>query len=264
MNSIPIFDSISHPTIDTNWILPKYQGAATVDVLIQQMRENNIMKSFAIGMKNIGSYDEKKYIELVKPYDNYLIPIAFFDFDNSLTKNEIQIRLQQIKSLGYKGIKLHSRFSDFSIENPLLVQIIASANEMNLIVFFCTYFYHNSLSACNNSIDKLLHVLYKIQDYKIILLHSGTVRLLEMIEIARSFKNVLLDLSFTICKYEGSSIDLDIEFACNTFDQRICIGSDYPEFSYKKLRERFDFFTKNITSSKAENIAYKNIMNYIQ
>ena len=94
-------------------------------------------------------------------------------------------------------------------------------------------------------------------------MHSGTVRLLEMIEIARSYKNILLDLSFTLCKFENSSIDLDIKFACNTFDQRICIGSDYPEFSFKKLRERFEFFTNDLSIEKSENIGYKNILNYI-
>lgn len=264
MTSIPIFDSISHPTIDSNWISPKYIGSSKIELLINEMIENNIMKSFAIGMKNIGSYDEKLYIQLIKPFEEFLIPIAYFDFNEGISLEGIKKQLQVIKSLGYKGIKLHPRFSNFSLENKKIIEVIQFANELNLIVLFCTYFYHNSQTACNNSIERLSNLLCKIEDCKIILLHSGTVKLLEMIEIGRSFKNVLLDLSFTICKYEGSSMDLDIKFACNTFDQRICIGSDFPEFTLKKLRERFEFFTKDLSVEKAENIGYKNILNYIK
>ena len=66
MYSIPILDSISHPTIDGNWILPKYYGASKIDVLVNEMKQYNIIKSFAVGMKNIGSYNEKQYIKLIK------------------------------------------------------------------------------------------------------------------------------------------------------------------------------------------------------
>lgn len=263
MTSIPIFDSLSHPTIDSNWILPKYEAAANIESLTEQMKQYNIVKSFAVGMKNLGSYDETKYITFIKPYSDFFIPIAFFDINNSITTAEIKEQLLEIKRKGYKGIKLHPRFSDFQIQNEHLITVISYANELELSVLFCTYFTHNTKNSCGNNLENFLNLLHKIQDCKIILLHGGTVRLLEFIEIARSFKNVLLDLSFTLCKYEGSSIDLDIAFACKTFDERICIGSDFPEFSMKKLRERFDFFTKDISQTKKENIGYKNIMNYL-
>jgi predicted TIM-barrel fold metal-dependent hydrolase len=94
-------------------------------------------------------------------------------------------------------------------------------------------------------------------------MHGGTVRLLETIEIVRSYNNVLLDLSFTICKYNGSSLDMDIQFAFDTYDRRICIGSDFPEFSPRDLRERFIFFSNAIPHEKAENIAYRNIAHFL-
>lgn len=54
---IPIFDSLSHPTLNKNWILPKYAGASAIETLIEQMKEANIKKSLAVGMKGIGGYD---------------------------------------------------------------------------------------------------------------------------------------------------------------------------------------------------------------
>jgi len=262
MKNIPIFDSISHPTISGDWISDKYNGLCNIDILINQMIENNIIKSFAIGMKNIGSYDEYKYIELLKPYGDYLIPIAYYDVYDDMSITDIRNKLLYIKKIGYSGIKLHPRFSNFSLSHIYLPYIISFANELELSVLLCTYFYHNTEKSLYNSISSLNELLYTVDDCKIILLHSGTVKLMEMLEIGRSFKNILLDLSFTLCKYEGSSIDLDIKYAFDNFDERICIGSDYPEFSLTKLRERFEYFSNNLSINKLNNIAYKNLMKY--
>jgi len=124
----------------------------------------------------------------------------------------------------------------------------------------CTYFYSNTLP--NNSFDKLVHTLFKLDGAKLILMHACSVRLLEAIELARAFPNILLDLSHVLCKYAGSSLDLDIAFAFHSFDRRICIGSDFPDFSLQILRERFDFFSRDIPSEKCVNIAYKNLLNF--
>ena len=67
----------------------------------------------------------------------------------------------------------------------------------------------------------------------------------------------------TLFKYKGSSIDLDIDFLFNNFDQRICIGTDYPEHSHNKLRQFFEKKSNTVKKTKLENIAYKNIMSFL-
>jgi predicted TIM-barrel fold metal-dependent hydrolase len=260
---IPIFDSLSHPTINKDWILPKYAGASSIDVLIKQMKEAGIKKSLAVGMKGIGDYDQDRFISLINPHLDCLVPIAYYDFNESDNLHDIHQNLERIKSQGYKGIKLHPRFSDFSLTSRRLADTINKATELSLVSLLCTYFTHNSNSSTNNNLDTLCTLLMKVQDCRLVLLHSGTTHVLDMIDIGRSFKNVLLDMSFTMSKYEGSSIDLDLKFAFRTFDQRICIGADWPEFSMSKLRERFDYLTEGLNDEKKENIAYKNLDNFI-
>ena len=263
MFNIPIIDSLTHPTIDTNWILPQYPQKSAIDKLISNMDHCNISHALAVGMKGIGQYDEKQYIDFIKPHTHRLIPIAFFDLNDDLTLADISHKLSTIKILGYKGIKLHPRISNFKLQNPLLAPIIKQANELQLSVLLCTYFYSQSSNSFNN-IEQLANLIFKLDGAQVILLHAGTVRLLETIEIARANNNVLLDLSLTICKYKGSSLDLDIQFAFNSFDKRICIGSDFPEFSGSELRERFNFYAKNIQKNKMENIAFRNILKFLQ
>jgi predicted TIM-barrel fold metal-dependent hydrolase len=264
MFNTPIIDSLTHPTIDANWLLPGFPNRSSTDQLLLQMESNNISQALCVGMKGIGSYNEKEYIRMIRPHKDKLIPIAFFDLNNNLTFLDISSALKKSKLLGYKGIKLHPRISAFNLQHPLLIPLIKKANELQLSVLLCTYFYNKSIDANLNSVDKLSDLLFELDGAKVILMHGGTVRLLEAIEIVRSYDNVLLDLSFTLCKYKGSSLDLDIQFAFDSYDRRICIGSDFPDFSIADLRERFNFFSKRLTPEKTENIAFRNIGNFIQ
>ncbi len=259
MRSIPIFDSLAHPTVDGNWIMPRYKGAANLDNLQKQMKEANVKWAFAVGMEGIGSYSQKEYVEYLKDENGTLFPIAFYyPSDNKI--GVIKRELSEIKKMGYVGIKLHPRISNFTIDENI-AEIIKLANEFKLICMLCTYCYGDNL-ANRSTPESLMQMLSKTAGSKVILTHGGTVRLLEYMEIARAHNNVLLDLSFTLCKYKGSSLDLDIAFLFQQFDRRICIGSDFPEISLMQLRERFEFFANDISIEKQQNIAYRNIANF--
>ena len=260
MNSVPIFDSLTHPTISSDWILPRYPKRAKIHELLKGMEENNVQWAFAVGMKGIGGYNEEKYIQLVNYHSDRLRSIAYFDPNDFKNLKDIQKKLRHIKRIGYAGIKLHPRISNFNL-NYNIATIIKAANDIQLLPLLCTYPYSKNNARFINP-DSLMDFLVLLEDAKVVLLHSGAVRLLEYMEIARVFNNVLLDLSLTLCKYEDSSIDTDIRFLFKHFDKRICIGSDFPEFSLRKLRERFELFSDKIPKEKKENIAHRNILNF--
>lgn len=259
---IEIFDALAHPTIDSSWANKKYDDLAGFDSLVGSMVENKIKKAIAVGMKGIGGYDEKEYIEKVKTYNDRLLPVAFFDLYDYTHEQELANYLKYLKKLGYIGIKIHPRLSDINFTLNKLETIIKASNDLSLSVFLCTYFSDKKLSLRDN-LRELMQLLSRVENEKIVLLHSGGIYALELINMAYVFKNILFDLSFTICKYEGSSLDLDIKYLFKNFDRRICVGTDFPEITHKKLRERFEFFAKEISVEKAQNIAYKNIEKYI-
>lgn len=260
---IPIFDSLTHPTLDGNWILPKWTSCASISELKTQMQDSNICGAFAVGMDNIGGYDEDAFLRLIQEEgENRLFPVAFFSFSQR-SKEGYEKRLQEIKKKGYIGIKLHPRIGRFTLDNPDLPFVIDKANELGLAVMLCTYFYSNSISLMANNVERLADMLLRLQkESKVILLHGGVVRLLDMMEVVRAFPNTLLDLSLTLCKYAGSSLDMDIQFMFQSFDRRVCIGSDHPEIKLSQVRERFELFASKTSIEKAENIAYKNILSF--
>lgn len=261
MNDIPIFDSLTHPTLNGIW-MGKNNNNNTINNLKKQMKENNVKWALAVGMKEISDYDESNYAEIIRKNSNTLYPIAFFDF-NKLANVSIEFYLKELKRKGYVGIKIHPRISKIPLCDNQLEKVVKISNDIGLSVLLCTYFYDENSRLRDNNIYKLEELLCKIKYDKVILLHGGISRLLEMREMASIYKNVLIDLSFTICRYKGSSLDFDIKYLFESFDQRICIGSDSPQFSIDKLRERFNFFADGISVAKLENIAYKNLFDFI-
>jgi hypothetical protein len=99
---------------------------------------------------------------------------------------------------------------------------------------------------------------------RMVLLHGGTVELLRYAEAIRSNRNLLLDLSFTLNRYAGSSLDQDITYLFRTFDQRICIGSDYPDYAPAQVRERFEHFAAGLAQDKQDNIGWRNISSLLE
>lgn len=264
MNRVPIFDSLTHPMPNGKWLLPKYDGLNSIQHLLLAMAENNVKWAFAVGMgSRIGEYQEENYASFVRQNSDNLYPVAFFNFDVLGSGTSIEGYLRRLKRLGYVGVKIHPRISSIDFANSYLPEIIKEANQLDLIVLLCTYYWSKDKRLCSCSPEQLLMLLCEAPEEKVILIHGGAVRLLEVAEIARQFRSVLLDLSFTLCKWERSSIDMDLRFLFHAFDQRICIGSDSPEFGQSDLRRRFNVLGAGLDQTKLQNIAFKNLSTYL-
>lgn len=214
-----------------------------------------------MGLDNFENYNHLKFITQIKKYEN-LVPIAGINPIQS--KKKITAELKYIKRLGFKGIKIHNRISNFSLENKKFKIFLETLEKFDLVCLICCY-WHNQVDKYprQDFLYSLVKAFKGIKNIKTILVHGGNVRLMEFAEFVRSNKNnFLLDLSMTMLKYEGSSVDNDIKFLFNNFDERICIGSDHPEYKLQTLRRRFNFFSKNLNLEKKVNIAYRNLENF--
>jgi predicted TIM-barrel fold metal-dependent hydrolase len=240
---IEIFDSLTHPTINNLWLNPRFNNCCDVRLLQEEMNKYKIFKSFAVGLRGVGGYSIEEYIKFIQLYQN-LIPVAFCEIDYS--KKE----LEEIKRLGYKGIKIHPRISDIALDDDRIFFLIKEANKLNLIVLYCGF-----LGVTKKFIDN-------IKEESLIFLHTGYKDLKKTFESLIDKTNILLDLSYTISRYTDN--DKYIKYLFNNFYDRICIGSDHPEVSLSELRERFDFFAKDLLIENAQKIASKNILQKIR
>lgn len=257
----PIFDSLAHPTLTAKW-LGKEQTNASFEALEEAMKSANFKAVCAIGMAGIEEYEHSHFLKECQKYPN-LVPIAGF---KPPVYPLIEKAVADVAAMGFKGIKIHPRFSNLSLigNEPVLVKTLQMAAKYDLRVFWCTYM-HTDLKhyPSQDPFYSLVNVLKQSVDTKVVLVHGGGVEILKYAELVRFNDNLLLDLSLTLQKYPQSSIDADLQFLFQHFDRRICIGSDFPEYTLQHTRQRFEHFGENLSIEKRENIAWRNLSNFL-
>lgn len=261
MPDIPLFDSLTHPTLDGTWI----GGAVcrnTLHDLEVEMVANKVEWACAVGMKGIGAYRLEAYADYLRTTSQKLFPVAYYDFNESDTAGDISRQLDDISRCGYAAIKIHPGFSRIDLRRPGLRAVLYEAGARSLPVLLCTFLYREPPVSQCTYLDFAPLLSDLPQSSKIILVHGGDVKLLGLMEIIRPFQNMLLDLSFTLCRYEGSSVDLDIRYLFQHFDQRICVGSDNPQFSLARFRRRFDELSAGIDLDKRSNVGHRNLQSF--
>ena len=253
-----IFDTLAHPTVNGKWL--RELNGETFEDFSKKMHDYNLIGACVVGLPGIGGYSHEKFYKLSIQYNN-MYPVA------ALTGSNIDEMIKEINiiyEIGFKFIKIHPRLLKYDFKEDELSRIFIHCQNLNIIIFYCTYYFSKiNIFPSKDPYWTLVNSLKNAPDLKIVLLHGGGVRILEYSELCRHNKNILLDLSLTITKYNNSSIDQNIRFLFKYFDQKICIGSDHPEWSYPELFEKLMIFSKDISSEKMKNIFYHNIQNFI-
>ena len=256
---IPIFDSLTHPTCDGAWLGRK--GVGSFFDLHKSMEKNLYVGACVVGLPGVGEYEHSKFARECKKYPK-MVPIAGL----SLNVSSLEKELISIKDLGFRGIKIHPRYGNFDLEKDKesIIEILNLCNKLDLIVMFCTYVANRiSLMAETDPYRQLISIIRKSPKTRIVLIHGGLYRLLEYADLARFNENIILDLSYTLLKYQGSSLDHDIKYLFREFDRRICIGSDHPEYSLSSTRKRAEELSEGISPEKIKNIFYRNLENFL-
>ena len=257
MNNIPIFDSLSHPSKENLWFGNSNINHSFSD-LKEEYKKYNFIGGCAVQIPIMSKASAEDYYS--QCIENNFYPVYYYNFDEGPSQ------IEKLYNIGYRAIKVHVRLGGINPESEFntLKRIFIECKLLNMTIFFCTLICGDiNLQPDNGLLSVITKLLKQVQGVKVILLHGGDVDLMRFVQLVRFNEDVLIDLSFTLQKFEGSSLDLDIEYLFKTFDKRICIGSDYPDYTIEKTRERFNHFASKSTIEKAENIGHKNIQNFL-
>ncbi len=257
---LPIFDSLTHPTLTGAWFTEDID--ASMETLSQVTRNNDIYGFCAVGLPDFSGYDHNLFFDMVSSHKK-CFPVAGF---NPYRVTDIAEQLMYIKALGYKAIKLHPRLGGYYLDaNDLILNACFEwASQLELVIFLCTYTSAKLESYPNKDpYWELVKLLKRFSGVRCILLHGGVTQLMQYADLVRYNRNLLLDLSYTIIKYKHSSIDLDIQYLFLNLDQRLCIGTDHPEYTMVDLRHCLQDFEKYTPVEKLRNIYYKNLQTFL-
>ena len=253
-----LFDANSHPTITGGWPVKKLNSS--FERLATELESSNYRGACAVGVWGLEDYSHQAFIDQCRRHAN-LVPIAGYFPSRS---PNIARDLAAIKKMGFRGIKIHPREPKIQLRDARLVKVFETASHLQLPIFLCTYA-HTSLEhyPVKDPLYDIAALLKSAPAARVLLVHGGGVDLLRYAELVRFNPNLLLDLSLTFMKYRSSSLDLDIRFLFERFDERICIGTDFPEYSPQDVRDQFMKMARGIPKQKLENIAFRNIEQFL-
>ncbi|UYG06242.1 amidohydrolase family protein [Halomonas sp. M4R1S46] len=258
MNS-PFFDSLTHVSPDGTW-LGRNHFDASLDRLL---KEAGKISGYRACLVNIHGYQDNAYLEEVaKEYPELFVPIAGFDPSTHETPHSIRKELSELYERNFAGIKLHPRLNGYDPLDNRALYAIQEAARFNLVVFVDTLFRQLSITT-KHTPDVIDKIAQACPDTKIILLHGGGTSMLDVYEIVRMRSNLMLDLSFSMMRYRGSSLDMDIRFICRTLDQRMTLGSDFPEYTPRECLEVALGIVDGLPEEKINNILHNNLHNML-
>lgn len=257
---IPIFDSATHPTLSGKWLNETID--ASFNQLSQATANNDVSGFCAIGLSDLFDYDHKLFFENVATNKKCFAVAGLNPFHSS----DLVEELHYIQALGFQAIKLHPRLGGYYLDadNPKINTCFECAAQLGLVIFLCTYT-SAKLEAFPHTDPywELVKLLKKFPEVRCILLHGGVTQLLQYADLVRFNPNLLLDLSYTIIKYQNSSLALDIQYLFSTLDQRLCLGTDHPEYTLKDLRQCLQKYEALTPIDKLQNIYHKNLQTFL-
>jgi predicted TIM-barrel fold metal-dependent hydrolase len=251
----PLFDANAHPAL----AIPG--KTETFSVFVKKLADANFFGACAVGLPNREGFEHHEFLKACQARKN-LFPVAAWP---NIPANEVEGQLAALLAMGYRAVKIHPRLSGLSVRDPRFAQTLRMAATADLVVFHCGYqFAADNLLHPVDPLPWLLEAVAGAPALRMVLLHGGTVEMLRYAESIRMHPNVLLDLSHTLQRYEGSSLDQDISYLFRTFDRRICIGTDYPDYEPAQVRVRFETLANGLPQEKCENIGWKNIVEFLR
>lgn len=137
-------------------------------------------------------------------------------------------RLAEQAAAGCRGLKLHPRVQRFTLADPGLPDLIRHAGRLGLPVLIdCFPWGVLDERLMPLAFDPLAKAA---PEATIIMAHAGGIRLYDAMMVAKSNRNVLLDLSFSLLYFRGSSLHSDLAYVIPSVGAgRFLYGSDHPD-----------------------------------
>ena len=257
---INYFDSLTHPTINGEWLAGK-PGINFRD-FASLLRSSSQLKGAVIcGLPGVGGYDAQIYYDACNllPQSKPLVLMAPLESTAFVEK-----QFYKIKEIGYSGVKVHGRLLGAEYTVQFLQEIFRESLKFDLPIYLCTYCY--SLQYSNFPDDLFRNIVEALKAYpkvRLALIHAGVHDLIKFYELARQSENLLLDFSYIVCKYNNLYKN-QFEFIFKNLDQRVCVGSDLPDYSIENFCTSLEPFFENIIPSKVENICFHSLEKFFK
>ncbi|WP_165725366.1 amidohydrolase family protein [Pseudoalteromonas sp. SA25] len=259
---------------DANFHLPTSSGLDLQDPVNKLELDSVIEQEFNINQKNLKIVLEEAMLKsetLGLSHAHYMIldesaasslllndfSDVFFNIHVSLLMNfrrkEYKKVIDEISRQGAVGIKLHPYLQEI-IEKDYnkVLEVVTYASEKKLIISVdCSYGTKNLYKS--NGVHLIAFLLSKNIETKIIALHFGGPKVLDVMSLMAQHTNLYSELSLSLSYWKGSSVWQDLCFAIKKVGaHRFMFGSDQPFIEFSKALHDFNLFCEFADLSNSE------------
>jgi predicted TIM-barrel fold metal-dependent hydrolase len=248
------FDSLVHVTRDGRWI--NGRGDASYARLMTELDRAGVDRACLVGLP--GVVDNDYILDCARVSGGRLVPVAGVDPAIASHAHGVAAEVEALARAGFAGVKLHPRLGGYDPTDDRCLEMIRAAAREGMVVFFDTLF-RQKAHATAHAADVVDRIAHECAAATIILLHGGGAALLDVAEVVRVHAALVLDLSFTVLHYAGSSVDADVRWVMERLDQRVVVGSDMPEYTPDDAFGRLERLAEGLPADKWANIACLNL-----
>jgi predicted TIM-barrel fold metal-dependent hydrolase len=253
--AVSFFDSLTHVTADGTW-LGSTRHDARCERLLADLERCDPAVACLVAIA--GVIDNEIVLDAARRHPQRFVPIGSLNPATFDSEREVADTVAQLAAAGFAGLKLHPRLNGYDPLHMKVIRALRAAGDAGLIVFLDTLFRQPG-RATRNAPDLVDALAVAAPQTQIILLHGGGSQILAVSEVVAAHANLMLDLSFTIHRFAGSSVDDDLRFLMRTFDRRMVVGSDFPEYEPLATRDRVYTLCDGLDSIKPANILAANL-----
>jgi len=252
---VSFFDSLTHVTADGSW-LGSTRHDARCERLLAQLERCDPARACLVAIA--GVIDNQTVLDAARRHPERFVPIGSLNPATFDSDREVADAVAQLESAGFAGLKLHPRLNGYDPLHVKVIRALRAAGDTGLIVFLDTLFRQPG-RATRNAPDLVDALAVGAPHTRMILLHGGGSQILAVSEVVAVHANLVLDLSFTIHRFSGSSVDEDLRFLMRTFDRRMVVGSDFPEYELLATRDRVHKLCEGLDPVKSANVLAGNL-----
>jgi predicted TIM-barrel fold metal-dependent hydrolase len=249
-----IIDSLAHSTPNGRWFHTNHN--AGIERLMEHIKRHSVNKTVVSGTLQPGV--NEYVLDLYAQFPDLIYPLPAIAYAEIDIINSV---LECYKRQGIKAVKVHPRWIEKALDDPWIDDVFSACEKQGLAVFVCTVI--NGLASCQSTPKILGSLCARHKDLKIVLLHGGYTNLLNTAEEIRPYENVMLDISYTLPRFYDSSLGLDMKFLMRTFDRRILIGTDFPEFTYDEVAFALKYLGVQWDSVLADGLLGRNFSRFL-
>lgn len=173
-------------------------------------------------------YTNEEVLQEVKEYSSYFFVFPGIPNSEDINKDTIENLVKK----GAKGLKLHPRLHGYSFTDMNVKKIMSLAHEFHLPVLIDCFPDGKNL-VLGNMPEKIGLLAEMYPEVRIAMGHAGGHHILDAMMIAKYYKNIFLDLSFTFLYFRETDVSEKIRYCMkNMRYNRIFLGTDFPDRNY--------------------------------